>query len=134
MNGYWFKLWSVLPYGTSRFLWFRLKTPFYCLWYKQGVLRTYSKKDHNGIPFIQHLKSAFYTLHMYMYIIQNRQWHLKKINCFAPLSLSAMKTPEKIQRCTLLQLVKGMCSGSSHNLKDGSRLLFHYFWNNYDRI
>lgn len=80
MNGYWFKLWSVLPYGTSRFLWFRLKTPFYCLWYKQGVLRTYSKKDHNGIPFIQRFISAFYTLHMYMYmyIIRNRQWHLEK--------------------------------------------------------
>ena len=63
-------------YMGPRFLWSRLKYLFYFLWYKQGVLRTYSKKDHNGIPFIQRFLSAFYTL--YMYIIHNRQWHLKK--------------------------------------------------------
>lgn len=131
MNGCWFKLCSVLKYGISVSV-VSLKNsillPLVLARCAQELFSEGSQRDSiHSTVFIRILHIAL----VYLYKIDN---DISKFHFFSPLSLSAMKTPEKIQRCTLLSLVKGMCSGSSHNLKDGSRLTFHYFWNNYDRI
>lgn len=119
MKGWWFKLCSVLLYGTSVSV-VSLKNsillPLILARCAQELFSEWSKRDSIHSTFY----IRFYTLHMYMYIIQNRQWHLKKSTVLLHCPSLLWKPLKKFTK--------------SHNLKDGSRLTFHYFWNNYDRI